>query len=265
MDKAEKHAVPRVEIGNILPLHNNMIAISSGKPGIGKTWFTVTLASALSAIKQKILFFDGDLGLSNVDIQLGLATPHDLGCVVTGSTTLNQIIRYSDKSHFDIISGRGGSLKLVSMPLGRLQILAEDLSLLSTNYDKVLLDMEAGANKANLTLCGMAGKLIILCTDEPSSLTDAYALIKVMSSRYPKCQILIVVNQADSAQGGQRTYDILRKACQNFLNISPPLLGIVRHDARIRDTIRNQMSLLARYPTSEASIDVINIARKLCQ
>ncbi|MBQ1612963.1 MAG: AAA family ATPase [Alphaproteobacteria bacterium] len=265
MAETKPHNSPRAEIGNILPLHNNMIAIASGKPGVGKTWFAVTLANALSAIKQKILFFDGDLGLSNIDIQLGLATPHDLSCVVTGNTTLNQIIKYNEKAHFDIISGRGGSQRPAAMPLGRLQILAEDLSLLSTGYDRVLLDIEAGTNKASLTLSGMAGNLIVLCTDEPSSLTDAYALIKIISSQYPECQISVVVNQADSIQEGQRTYDILRKACHSFLKLSPPLLGIVRRDARIRDTIRNQMPLLVRYPTSEAAVDVVNIARKLLQ
>ena len=103
----------------------------------------------------------------------------------------------------------------------------------------------------------------MICTDEPTSLTDAYALIKVMSVQYPKCKISIVVNQADTIQEGQRTYDILCKACLTFLKITPPLLGIVRRDARVRDAIRNQMPLISRYPTTEAAADVINIARKL--
>lgn len=261
----ELRIAPRAEIGNIIPSHHNMIAIASGKGGVGKTWFSITLAHALSGLKQKTLLFDGDLGLANVDIQLGLMVSHDLGCVVTGNTTLNQIVTTGEKTRFDIIAGRSGTSGLASMPLGRIQILAEDLSLLAASYDKVLLDMGAGIDKSVRILSGIAGKIIVLCTDEPTSLTDAYALIKVMSAQYPKCEILIVVNQADTLQEGQRTYDILCKACRTFLQISPSLLGIVRRDARVRDAIRNQMPLITRYPTSEAAADVINIARKLLE
>lgn len=263
MDTAELHIAPRAEIGNIIPTRHNMIAIASGKGGVGKTWFSVTLAHALTGLKQKTLLFDGDLGLANVDVQLGLMVTHDLGCVIAGDTTLNQIVNNCEKARFDFIAGRSGSSGLASMPVGRLQILAEDLALLATSYDKVLLDMGAGIDKSVRILSGVAGHIIVICTDEPTSLTDAYALIKVMSVQYPKCKISIVVNQADTIQEGQRTYDILCKACLTFLKITPPLLGIVRRDARVRDAIRNQMPLISRYPTSEAAADVINIARKL--
>lgn len=265
MDFPELHTAPRAEVGNVFPSRRNMIAIASGKGGVGKTWFSITLAHALSGLKQKTLLFDGDLGLANIDVQLGLMITHDLSCVVTGNTTLNQIVHGSDKTRFDIIAGRSGSSCLASMPVGRLQILAEDLTLLSASYDKVLLDMGAGIDKSVRILSGVAGRIIVLCTDEPTSLTDAYALIKVMSVQYPKCGISIVVNQADSVQDGTRTYDILCKACRTFLKISPPLLGIVRRDARVRDAIRNQMPLISRYPTSEAAADVINIARKMLE
>ncbi|MBR1648735.1 MAG: MinD/ParA family protein [Alphaproteobacteria bacterium] len=263
MSEEQLRKAPRLEIGNILPPRGNMIAVASGKGGVGKTWFAITLAHALSALKQKTLLFDGDLGLANVDVQLGLTVGHDLGCVITGTTTLNQIVQYSDKARFYVIAGRSGSSGLAAMPLGRLQILAEDLSLMSSSYDKVLLDMGAGIDKSVRVLAGIAGNIIIVCTDEPTSLTDAYALIKIMALQYPKCKISIVVNQADSFQEGQRTYEILCKACQTFLKITPPMLGVVRRDARVRDAIRNQMPLISRYPTSEAAADVINIARKL--
>lgn len=241
----------------------NMIAVASGKGGVGKTWFSITLAQALSAFRQKTLLFDGDLGLANVDIQLGLMVKYDLGSVISGSLTLNQVVSHCDKGHFDVIAGRSGSAGLASMPIGRLQILGEDLSFLASNYDKIILDMGAGVEKPVRILSGMAEKIIVVCTDEPTSLTDAYAFIKIMTLQYPGSDIRIVVNQANSVREGQRTYDTLLKACQNFLKITPPLLGIVRRDTRVRDSIRNQAPLISRYPTSEAAEDVIAIARKL--
>ena len=139
---------------------NKMIAVVSGKGGVGKTWFSITLAHALSGLKQKTLLFDGDLGMANIDIQLGLMVSQDLGSVVTGAATLNQIVHYCDKCRFDVIAGRSGSAGLAAMPVGRLQILAEDLALLSDTYDKVILDMGAGADKAIRILSGMSGRMI---------------------------------------------------------------------------------------------------------
>ena len=241
----------------------NMIAVASGKGGVGKTWFSITLSQALAGYKQRVLLFDGDLGLANVDIQLGLMVEHDLGDVISGEKTLNQVVTHSDKGRFDVIAGRSGSAGLSSMPIGRLQILGEDLNLVSTNYDKVILDMGAGVEKPIRILSILAQKIIVLCTDEPTSLTDAYAFIKLMSMQYPKCLINIVVNQANSIKEGQRTYETMAKACRNFLNINPPLLGIIRRDTRVRDSIRYQGPLISRYPTSEAAEDVVSIAKKL--
>lgn len=241
----------------------NMIAVASGKGGVGKTWFSITLAHALSGFKQKTLLFDGDLGLANIDIQLGLMAKYDLGSVISGAMSLNQVIHHYDKGRFDIIAGRSGSAGLASMPIGRLQILGEDLSALSSSYDKVILDMGAGVEKPVRILSGLAEKIIVVCTDEPTSLTDAYAFIKIMTMQYSRCDINIVVNQANSIREGQRTYDTLLKACTNFLKINPPLLGIIRRDARVRDSIRNQTSIINRYPTSEAAEDVVAIAKKL--
>jgi flagellar biosynthesis protein FlhG len=123
--------------------------------------------------------------------------------------------------------------------------------------------MGAGIEKPVRILSSMASRVIVLCTDDPTSLTDAYAFIKVMNAQYPKCKLNVVVNQANSYPEGQRTYDTLLRACQSFLKISPELLGIIRRDTRVRDSIRNQTSLISRYPTSEAADDVISIARKL--
>ena len=139
----------------------------------------------------------------------------------------------------------------------------EDLSLLASSYNKVILDMGAGVEKPVRILSSMAEKIIVLCTAAPTSLTDAYAYINIMAMQYPKSDLNVVINQANSIREGQRTYDTLLKACTNFLKINPPLLGIIRRDTRVRDAIRNQTPLINRFPTSEAAEDVIAIASKL--
>jgi len=259
----ELKIMPRGHTPRSLRKGQNMIAVASGKGGVGKTWFSITLAHSLSILKQKTLLFDGDLGLANIDIQLGLLAKNDIGSVVSGTMTLNQVVHHYDKGHFDVIAGRSGSAGLASMPIGRLQLLGEDLNVLASTYDKIILDMGAGVEKPVRILSGMAEKIIVICTDEPTSLTDAYAFIKIMTMQYTKCNINIVVNQANSLREGQRTYDTLVKACNNFLKINPPLLGIVRRDTRVRDAIRNQSTIFNRYPTSEAAEDVYAIAKRL--
>lgn len=259
----ELKLAPRAPLARSARKGKNMIAVASGKGGVGKTWFSITLSHALSTLRQKTLLFDGDLGLANIDIQLGLMVKDDLGSVVAGAKSLNQIIHHYEKGRFDVIAGRSGSAGLASMPVGRLQILGEDLSLIATGYHKVILDMGAGVEKPVRILSGMAEKIIVVCTDEPTSLTDAYAFIKIMTMQYPKSDINVVINQANSLREGRRTYETLLKACVNFLKINPPLLGIIRRDTRVRDSIRNQTSIINRYPTSEAAEDVIAIAERL--
>ena len=241
----------------------NMIAIASGKGGVGKTWFSITLSQALGELGNKTLLFDGDLGLANVDIQLGLVTSQDLGNVVNGKLTINQIIHEYNQGKFDIIAGRSGSAGLASMPVGRLQILGEDLTSVSRSYDKTILDMGAGVEKPIRVLSSMAETIIVICTDEPTSLTDAYAFIKVMHMHHRNLDFRIVVNQANSIIEGKRTYETLLKACKSFLKISPPLLGIVRRDSRVSDSIRHQTPIISRHPMSDAVEDVEAIAKRI--
>ncbi|QXG81017.1 MinD/ParA family protein [Rhodospirillum rubrum] len=243
----------------------NIIAIASGKGGVGKTWFSITLAHALAKRGCRALLFDGDLGLANVDIQLGLMPNHDLGSVMSGKKTLNQAATAYPAGNFDVIAGRSGSGSLANIPPGRLQILVEDLMLMSQSYDKVIIDLGAGVDKSVRLLSRAAGSMLVVTSDEPTSLTDAYALIKITAMERRDLDIRVVVNACNSTREGERTYQTLLKACQGFLKISPPLAGIVRRDTRVRESIRNQTPILTRFPSSEAAMDVEAIAERLLQ
>lgn len=242
---------------------HNLVAIASGKGGVGKTWFAITLAHSLSKKGARVLLFDGDLGLANLDIQLGLMPKHDLGSVIAGRMTLNQVIIAFEEGRFDIIAGRSGSGGLANISASRLQILNDDLILLAAAYDNVILDLGAGVEHTVRRLTHNVGTCVVLATDEPTSLTDAYAFIKITHMERPGIDIRIVVNIANSTREGERTYNTLLKACEGFLKISPPLLGVVRHDSKVSEAIRSQTSILTRFPNSVAVGDVETIAGKL--
>ena len=241
----------------------NMIAIASGKGGVGKTWFAITLTHAPARMKIHTLLFDGDLGLANLDIQLGLMPKHDLGSVIAGRLTLNQAVLTYEEGNFDIIAGRSGSGGLANIPASRLQILGDDLNLLSAAYDKVIIDLGAGVERTVRQLTQSVGTCLVVATDEPTSLTDAYAFIKVTHMERPGADIRIVINMANSTREGERTYNTLLKACEGFLKISPPLIGVIRRDNKVRESIKSQSSILTRFPNTEAASDVELIAEKL--
>lgn len=241
----------------------NIAAIASGKGGVGKTWLAITLAHAIANKERKVLLFDGDLGLANLDIQLGLMPKQDLGSVVAGRLTLNQAILPFEVGGFDIIAGRSGSGGLANVPPSRLQMLSEDLSLLAQSYDNVIIDLGAGVERTVRQLASNVGTVIVVATDEPTSLTDAYAFIKVTHMERPGLDISIVINAANSTREGERTFSTLVKACEGFLKISPPLLGVIRRDPKVREAIKSQTPLITRYPNTEAAQDVESIAKKI--
>ena len=244
---------------------NNIIAIASGKGGVGKTWLSVTLSHLCARSGRHVLLFDGDIGLANVDIQLGLTPNHDLGSVIAGKIALKDAITHYHEGRFDIVAGRSGSTSLASLPLDKLERIGESLQEIQTSYDHIFLDLGAGIEQNVQYLASLAGRCVVVVTDEPTSLTDAYAFIKIALQGKNPPEIHVVINQAATQKEGETTYHTLNKACSNFLNMSPNLLGIVRKDNKVKDSIRAQKSLLIRAPHSTAATDAAAISIKLMQ
>ena len=245
-------------ISDVEPKAARRIAIASGKGGVGKTWLAITLAHALSQLGTQVLLFDGDLGLANIDIQLGLTPAHDLGAVLAGRLSAQQAVTACPPCGFDMLAGRSGSGALASLATPRLDALLEEL--VELPYEIILLDLGAGLDINTRRLAAWADTLLVVATDEPTSLTDAYAVIKLHAADRPAGDARIVVNQAASLASGRRTYATLARACQQFLGRSPPLAGIVRRDDHVREAIRRQTPLLTRHPSCHAAVDVREIA-----
>jgi flagellar biosynthesis protein FlhG len=241
----------------------NMIAVASGKGGVGKTWFSSTLCHVLAKSGKRVLLFDGDLGMANIDVQLGLMPEKDLGAVIEGKATLAGSITRFEGGGFDIIAGRSGSGNLGSLPSQHLASLRNDLIALAANYDTVLVDLGAGIERPVRLLAGPAGLTLVVVTDEPTSITNAYAFIKVTHATNPNVRMGIVVNMAANKREGEETYKAILNACSKYLRYDPPLMGIIRRDTKVREAIRAQMPSLQRYPVSDAVQDVEALAQNL--
>ncbi len=241
----------------------NVVAVASGKGGVGKTWFSITLANALSNMGKKVLLFDGDLGLANVDVQLGLMPKRDLNDVIRGRLGLDKVIQTYEEGNFDIVAGRSGQASLSALPSQRLALLRDQLMDVASEYDVVVADLGAGVDRTVRMLSATASQTLLITTDEPTSLTDAYAFIKLGNAAGMSKNVNIVVNMASSVREAEKTYKTLLKACENFLKISPPLAGMIRVDKKVKETIRSQTPILIRSPNADAALDVEKIAKKV--
>jgi flagellar biosynthesis protein FlhG len=247
------------------PLPGRIIAVASGKGGVGKTWFAITLAHAMARQGRRVLLFDGDLGLANVDIQLGLMPTSDLGAVLDGALTLEAAV-LTHAEGFDILAGRSGSDALAGVGPVALENMLAALRAATATYDAVVLDLGAGLGPAVRRMTSFADIVLLVATEEPTSLTDAYAVLKLLAADHgsgPPADARVVVNQASSRPAGERTFATLARACGAFLGHAPSLAGIIRRDERVRDTIRRQTPLLTRHPVSPAAADVEAVAAGL--
>lgn len=245
------------------PRRGRIVAVASGKGGVGKTWFAITLAHALARQGRRVLLFDGDLGLANVDIQLGLTPDRDLSDVIAGGKTLAEAALQYREGGFDLVAGRSGSAALSALDPTGLQHVMDALRRATQGYDAILLDLGAGLDGRVRALAALADTLLVLVTEEPTSLIDAYAVMKLHAADQGSADARIVVNLAASRSLGERTYTTLSRACALFLKRTPALAGVIRRDDRVRDAIRRQALLLVRHPAAHASADVEAIARTL--
>jgi len=241
----------------------NLLAVASGKGGVGKTWLAITLAHVFARQGKATLLFDGDLGLANVDVQLGLMPDRDLQAVISGQVTLAQARQRYEDGGFDIIAGRSGISSLASLPGNRLMHLREELLQLTRGYGQVIMDLGAGIDGTVRHLSAAAGTVLVVTTDEPTALTDAYAFIKLTMATVPGADVRIVVNMVENEKQGEQTYNTLRKACAKFLRCEPPLAGLIRRDRNVRDAIKSQMSVAVRSPNSPSVQDVEALAAGL--
>lgn len=239
-----------------------LLAIASGKGGVGKTWLAVTLAQALAANGCRSVLLDGDIGLANVDIQLGLAPNRDLSLWTSGASSLDGLTMGTDAG-FDIIPGASGGNLFNDKPAAEITRLMGDFAKLAADYDLGIIDIGAGIEATQLRLARAAGRCLIVVTEDPTSLTDGYAFIKMAHKAGAPPDFEIVVNMAETYESGRQIYAALSRAASSFLGIQPALAGIIRRDPTVARAIRRQTGLLSVDRECEAAQDVRRLASTL--
>lgn len=236
---------------------------------MGKSWLATTLAAGFAKRSLKTLLIDGDLGNANIDVLLHLEPETDLAAVVAGWVELEDAIyKFASSSDpaikFDILPGRSGSGALGGMPAEESSRLAASITALALQYDVVLVDLGPSIEDNVMRLMRACDHCLIVSTDEPTSMTDAYTFLKIASGYASSVSLSFVINAADTRVGGRRTYEALAQASQTFLKFRPPLAGVILRDPMVRRAVREQRIIFETDRDSQAGRDVTDIVERLC-
>lgn len=254
-DRMRKGTQPRKPI--------RVISVTSGKGGVGKTNVVANLALALCRLNKRVLILDADLGLANMDVMLGLNPRYTIQNVLSGEKKIEEVI-VSAPGGFKLLPAASGIQELTDLGNHERLLLLNELDSLQDGFDVLLIDTAAGISSNVMYFNFAAMEKVVVVTNEPTSLTDAYALIKVLTNKYHQKKFKVLVNSARNASEANKIYRSLGLVADQFLG-SPSLdyLGWIPYDKMVPAAIRQQQMVLQRYPDTPASKSFMDLARKL--
>lgn len=238
-----------------------VLTVASGKGGVGKTSISLNLSLALADAGHRVCLFDADLGLANVNILTGLYPDNGLAQVLDGSHSIKDIM-IREYNGIDLIPGSSGVEKLADLTSEQAARLIDAFLELSA-YDYFILDTSAGISSQVLSFCRASQEMILAVTPEPTSLTDAYSLLKVLSREASMPRIRVVVNQVQTADEAKKAYAKLKKTAWKFLSVKVTPLGIVARDPNVPIAVVSQIPFLKMFPDTQAARCIRSIALKL--
>jgi flagellar biosynthesis protein FlhG len=239
------------------------IAIVSGKGGVGKTNISLNLGYALSQLGHPTLIMDADLGLANLDVLLGISPEYNIQDVITKDVVPKDVVVAINQQGLDLLPAASGIADLVDLDEDVQSLLLTRLEPLFHAYDYLLLDLGAGINPTVLSFAAMSQERLVVLTPEPTSLTDSYALIKILATEHGVKNFQVIVNMTDSLHEARQTFDRLFAACHHFLGIKIQYLGLVHQDRAVTESVRRQEPLVQWAQRSPAARDIQSLAQSL--
>ena len=239
-----------------------VLAVSSGKGGVGKTNIAANLAICLSASGKKVLLIDADLGLANLDVVMGINSRYSIRHVIDSQKSIDSIVQ-EGPAGVGVVCGVSGLEKLANIDQFQQQRLLKELESLSADTDVMIVDTAAGISKSVIGFCLASDHTLLVTTPEPTAMTDVYAMIKVLFMNQYKGRMSLVVNMADSLVEGKRIYRQIADVAERFLNVELHYGAVLLKDDRIGNAVRQREAVVLAYPRSAITSSIVAMAARL--
>ncbi|WP_425325709.1 MinD/ParA family protein [Piscirickettsia salmonis] len=239
-----------------------VIAVTGGKGGVGKTNISVNLSIALARQGQSVMLLDADLGLANVDVLLGIHPKYNLVDVLEGSCGLDDII-VEGPAGVKIIPSASGLQKMSELSLREHASLVQAFNHLTASLDILVVDTAAGISDTVVSFARASHEVIIVVCDEPTSITDAYALIKLLSTEYNMRRFRILANMVKNTQQGEKLFEKMIAVTDRFLDVMLQYAGALPFDPYIKKSVQKQKAVIDIYPRSDAAMALTALAKQI--
>jgi flagellar biosynthesis protein FlhG len=241
-----------------------VIAVTGGKGGVGKTNVTLNLAMAMAQMGKRVLVLDADLGLANCDVMLGLRVERNLSHVLSGEAELDDIL-VTGPFGIKIVPATSGTQSMTELSPAEHAGLIRAFSELRTQFDILLVDTAAGISDMVLSFSRASQDVLVVVCDEPSSITDAYALMKILSREHAVQKFKIVANMVRSLREGQELFAKLSRVTDRFLDVTLELVATIPFDENVRKAARKQKAFVDAFPKTPASLAIKTLATRAVQ
>ena len=239
-----------------------VVAVTSGKGGVGKTNVVANLAFSLCRLNRRVLILDADMGLANLDVLLGLVPKYTIQHILLGERALNEIM-IEGPGGMRILPASSGIQELTELTCQQRMALLSQLESLNNSTDVLLIDTPAGISSNVMFFNTMANEIVVVVSPEPTSITDAYAMIKVLGTRYAEKYFHLLVNFAQTESEGLEVYRHLSMVTERFLNLSIRYLGFIPLDNHVQEAVKRQKPVTELFPNCSASKSFLTLAETI--